>query len=139
MRALVIVLLTLVFLPTWPSAQAPAEKTLDVYFIDVEGGHATLYVSPSGQSMLVDAGYSGFGGRDADRIVAAATRAGLKQIDYLVVTHYHGDHVGGCRNWQRGYRFATSSTMGRTRSVESAPMHCFSPMPRRAAKALTSR
>jgi len=95
MRTLVILLLTLMLLPTWPSAQAPAEKTLDVYFVDVEGGHATLYVSPSGQSMLVDAGYAGFGGRDADRIVAAATRAGLKQIDYLVITHYHGDHVGG--------------------------------------------
>ncbi|MBF8300901.1 MAG: beta-lactamase domain protein, partial [Acidobacteria bacterium] len=95
MRALMIVLLTLLLLPTWPSAQAPAEKTLDVYFIDVEGGHAVLYVSPSGQSMLVDAGYPGFGGRDADRIVTAATRAGIKQIDYLVVTHYHGDHIGG--------------------------------------------
>ena len=95
MRALMIVLLTLGLLPAWPSAQAPAEKTLDVYFIDVEGGHAVLYVSPSGQSMLVDAGFPGFAGRDADRIVAAATRAGLKQIDYLVVTHYHADHVGG--------------------------------------------
>jgi beta-lactamase superfamily II metal-dependent hydrolase len=95
MRALMICLLTLMILPTWPSAQAPAEKTLDVYFVDVEGGHATLYVSPSGQSMLVDAGYAGFAGRDADRIVAAATSAGVKQIDYLVITHYHGDHFGG--------------------------------------------
>jgi hypothetical protein len=45
--------------------------------------------------MLVDAGYPGFGGRDAGRIVAAAKQAGLSQIDYMVVTHYHGDHVGG--------------------------------------------
>lgn len=72
-----------------------AAGTLDIYFIDVEGGQATLYVSPSGQSMLVDAGYPGFGGRDAGRIVAAAAQAGLRQIDVLVVTHYHGDHVGG--------------------------------------------
>jgi competence protein ComEC len=77
----------------WTAAQAPG--TLDIYFIDVEGGQATLYVSPSGQSMLVDAGYPGFGGRDAGRIAAAAKQAGVQQIDYLVVTHYHGDHVGG--------------------------------------------
>jgi len=79
--------------PAWTAAQAPG--TLDIYFIDVEGGQATLYVSPSGQSMLVDAGYRGFDGRDASRIVSAAKQAGLQRIDYLVVTHYHGDHVGG--------------------------------------------
>ncbi len=78
-----------------PPAAQQADKTLDIYFIDVEGGQATLYVSPSGQSMLVDAGYPGFGGRDGGRIVAAAKQAGIQRIDYLVVTHYHGDHVGG--------------------------------------------
>lgn len=72
-----------------------AAKTFDVYFIDVEGGQATLMVSPSGESLLVDTGWSGFNGRDADRIVAAAKSAGLKKLDYLVVTHYHRDHVGG--------------------------------------------
>jgi len=70
-------------------------QTLDVYFIDVEGGQSTLFVSPSGESMLVDTGWPDFAGRDADRIVAAAKLAGVKRIDYLVVTHYHGDHVGG--------------------------------------------
>jgi len=70
-------------------------ETLEVYFVDVEGGQATLLVSPSGESMLVDAGWPGYGGRDADRIVAAAKTAGVKQIDYLLVTHYHLDHVGG--------------------------------------------
>lgn len=70
-------------------------NTLDVYFVDVEGGQATLFVSPFGESLLVDAGYAGFNGRDADRIVAAAREAGLKQIDYLVITHFHGDHIGG--------------------------------------------
>ena len=64
---------------------------LRVYAIDVEGGKSTLYVSPSGESMLVDAGYAGFGNRDADRIAAAARAAGVKQIDYLVITHYHKD------------------------------------------------
>lgn len=72
-----------------------APKTLDVYFIDVEGGQATLFVSPSGQSMLVDTGWAGFDNRDADRIAAAAKLAGVKQIDYLLITHYHSDHVGG--------------------------------------------
>ncbi len=68
---------------------------MSVYFIDVEGGQATLIVSPSGESMLVDTGWDGFDNRDADRIAAAAKDAGVKQIDYLVITHYHGDHVGG--------------------------------------------
>jgi beta-lactamase superfamily II metal-dependent hydrolase len=68
---------------------------MQVYFIDVEGGQATLFVSPSGESMLVDTGWPDAKGRDAERIVAAARLAGVKQIDYLVVTHYHMDHVGG--------------------------------------------
>jgi len=72
-----------------------AVQTLDVYFIDVEGGQSTLFISPSGESMLVDTGWPDFAGRDADRIVAAAKLAGVKRIDYLVVTHYHADHVGG--------------------------------------------
>jgi beta-lactamase superfamily II metal-dependent hydrolase len=70
-------------------------KTLDFYFIDVEGGQATLIVSPSGQSILVDTGWAGFEGRDASRIRAAAKEAGIKRIDYLVIKHYHADHVGG--------------------------------------------
>ena len=77
------------------SAATCAARNFDVYFIDVEGGQATLMVSPSGESMLVDTGWNGFQGRDAERIVAAAKSAGLNRIDYLVVTHYHRDHVGG--------------------------------------------
>lgn len=73
----------------------PAAKTLDFYFIDVEGGQATLIVTPAGQSILVDAGWPGNSGRDAQRIANAVKRAGLKKIDYLLVTHYHTDHVGG--------------------------------------------
>ncbi|MCU1236497.1 MAG: beta-lactamase domain protein [Candidatus Solibacter sp.] len=72
-----------------------AAKNLEVYAIDVEGGQATLIVSPSGESMLVDTGWGGHNKRDALRIAAAAKAAGVKKIDYLVITHYHADHVGG--------------------------------------------
>src|SRR5690348_16593684 len=77
---------------------AQAAKTLELYFIDTEGGQATLVVGPSGQSLLIDAGYTGFGGRDTLRIAAAAKDAGVKHIDYLLITHFHDDHVGGVAN-----------------------------------------
>ena len=77
-----------------PVLHASAKSvSLRIYFIDVEGGQATLIVGPSGQSLLMDAGRPG--GRDTDRIVAVAKLAGITQIDYLVVTHYHENHVGG--------------------------------------------
>jgi competence protein ComEC len=69
-------------------------KNLDIYWIDVEGGAATLIVSPSGESMLIDTGWA-VDGRDAKRLYAAAQLAGLKKIDYLVISHFHADHVGG--------------------------------------------
>jgi beta-lactamase superfamily II metal-dependent hydrolase len=68
---------------------------LRVYFIDVEGGQSTLFVTPAGQSLLIDTGWPGSGGRDADRIVAAAKEAGISKIDYVLITHYHVDHAGG--------------------------------------------
>jgi competence protein ComEC len=98
MAARCAVLMSLVVSFSWPllsAAQTSTAKALDIYVIDVEGGEATLFVSPSGQSMLVDAGWPGLNGRDADRIAGIARLAGLEQIDYLVVTHFHGDHVGG--------------------------------------------
>ena len=70
-------------------------KPLEIYFIDVEGGQSTLIVSPSGQSLLIDTGWRGFEGRDSERIMQMTKRAKLKQIDYLLITHYHRDHVGG--------------------------------------------
>ena len=75
--------------------QTPSRTALDVFFIDVEGGQATLFATPAGESMLVDAGWAGFEGRDAGRIEAAAKQAGVSRLDYLLVTHYHADHVGG--------------------------------------------
>ncbi len=77
------------------AAALPAAKNLEVYAIDVEGGQATLIVAPGGDSMLIDTGWGGNNHRDADRIVAACKSAGVKKIDYLVITHYHSDHVGG--------------------------------------------
>ena len=77
------------------AAAAQAPPTLNIYFIDVEGGQATLIVTPQHQSLLVDTGYPGNNDRDAGRIVAAAKDAGLGQIDYVWITHYHADHVGG--------------------------------------------
>src|SRR6202171_2506738 len=74
-------------------AWAQPRKDLEVYFIDVEGGQSTLFVSPSGQSLLIDTGWPG--ARDADRILGIAKQAGITQIDYLVLTHYHVDHTGG--------------------------------------------
>ena len=72
-----------------------AEKPLQIYSIDVEGGQATLFVSPSGESLLIDTGWPGFNGRDADRIAAAAKAAGVSKLDYVLITHFHRDHVGG--------------------------------------------
>ena len=73
---------------------ARAARTLDVYDIDVEGGKCVLIVSPSGESMLFDVGWPGFNGRDTDRILTALKTVGLKQIDYLVISHYDIDHLG---------------------------------------------
>ena len=68
---------------------------LNVYFVDVEGGQSTLFVTPAKQSLLIDTGWPDNNGRDADRIVAVAKQAGLTKIDYVLLTHYHQDHVGG--------------------------------------------
>ena len=76
------------------TAQSPTSNTLDIYLIDVEGGNATLFVSPSGESLLIDTGYPS-DGRDAGRIIAAARDAGIERIDHLITTHYHRDHIGG--------------------------------------------
>src|ERR1700690_2256270 len=70
-------------------------RNLDIYWVDVEGGGATLIVTPQGQSLLVDTGNPSPDDRDAKRIAEAAKKAGLTKLDYLLITHYHGDHVGG--------------------------------------------
>jgi beta-lactamase superfamily II metal-dependent hydrolase len=77
------------------AAQDRAGRMLNVYVLDVEGGNATLFVSPSRESLLIDTGNGGPAAmRDADRIMAAVKDAGLTQIDHLITTHYHADHFG---------------------------------------------
>jgi len=77
-----------------PAPGQTASRTLDIYFIDVEGGAATLIVTPAGESLLIDSGFPG--DRDAGRIAHVALEiAGLKQIDHYLTTHWHRDHVGG--------------------------------------------
>jgi len=92
LRIAAIVLLAALF---YSSLTAAAENSLRIYFIDVEGGQATLFVTPEGHSLLIDTGWPANDGRDADRIVAAAHDAGIDKIEYVLVTHYHDDHVGG--------------------------------------------
>ena len=78
-----------------PLAAVQAQETLDIYFIDVEGGGATLFVSPAGESLLIDTGNGGQNAaRDAGRIMDAMQDADVAEIDYLITTHWHGDHYG---------------------------------------------
>jgi beta-lactamase superfamily II metal-dependent hydrolase len=88
-------------------ATATTAKPLQIYFVDVEGGQATLVVSPTGESLLIDTGWPGYEGRDADRIVAAAHQAGITKIDYVLITHYHRDHVGGVPQLVDGIKVGT--------------------------------
>src|SRR6202521_4966641 len=78
-------------------AAAQTRTTLDIYVVDVEGGNATLFVAPSGESLLIDTGNVAPAAaiRDSERIMAAAKDAGLTRIDNLITTHWHGDHYGG--------------------------------------------
>ncbi len=95
-------------------------KDLTIHFVDVEGGQATLIVTPKGESLLVDAGWPGFDGRDADRIVAAAKQACLQKIDYLMLTHYHRDHVGGVEQLAAKFPVGTFVDHGPNRETGKA-------------------
>jgi len=95
-RGAVTALFMLIFASYVPlSAEPVLPKPLQIYFVDVEGGQATLFVTPEGKSLLIDTGWPGNNGRDADRIVAAAKDAKISKIDFVLITHFHDDHVGG--------------------------------------------
>lgn len=108
--SLILLLIVGVFADTtfvWAKTKERSDQNLQIFFIDVEGGQATLFVAPSGQSMLIDTGWPGFDGRDAKRIVTIAKAAGLKKIDYVVITHYHTDHVGGVLELLKRFKVST--------------------------------
>jgi competence protein ComEC len=96
---------TACFIASIGFAEATTPKNLEIYFVDVEGGQSTLVVTPDHHSLLIDTGFAGDGtgfrpgdphqARDANRIVAVARDAGITQIDYLLITHFHPDHDGG--------------------------------------------
>jgi competence protein ComEC len=85
--------LLLSFLASGIVFAGPTARGLEIYYIDTEGGAATLIVTPAGESVLIDCGNPG--SRDADRIHQTATKtAGIQAIDHLIITHWHLDHYG---------------------------------------------
>src|SRR5713101_3376903 len=111
----------LCLLATAWAAPSQTNNALRIYFVDVEGGQATLFVTPAKQSLLIDTGWPGNGGRDADRIVAAAKKAGIKKIDYVLITHFHTDHVGGVPQLATRIPVGTFIDHGDSRESTDAP------------------
>ena len=96
---LILPLVLLVTVSALPGFRATGTaNSLSIYFIDVEGGASTLIVTPAGESILIDAGWPENDGRDAKRIQRAMQKAGVTQIDHMIMTHYHVDHYGGIPN-----------------------------------------
>ena len=104
-RILVAITLALTTALTTVACARAGRPTLDIYFIDVEGGQSTLIVTPAGSRCWSTPDFPGTApslgpgdlakARDAQRILAAARYAGVSRIDYLLVTHFHADHDGG--------------------------------------------
>ena len=132
MQKVLPLLVLLVALPAF------AAKQLSIYFIDVEGGQCTLIVSPSGQSLLVDTGWPGLQGRDADRIVKTAMKAGLKRIDHLLITHFHSDHVGGITQLVERFPVANFIVHGKNTETGKGPGNLQEAWDRAAAKGTTT-
>lgn len=105
----------------WAAPASPDRKALQVYFIDVEGGQATLFVTPAHQSLLIDTGWPGNDARDAERIAAAAKLAGITQIDYVLITHFHEDHGGGVPQLTARIPVGTFIDHGPNRETTDAP------------------
>ena len=118
----VVATLFLSLLPAaWAAPSHQPRNSLQVYFVDVEGGQATLFVTPAGQSLLIDTGWSGHDGRDANRIVDAARQAGIKKIDFVLLTHFHEDHAGGIAQLAAKIPVGTVIDHGENREHSDAP------------------
>ncbi|MBV9083386.1 MAG: MBL fold metallo-hydrolase [Acidobacteriaceae bacterium] len=101
-------------------------KPLEIFFVDVEGGQATLFVTPAGQSLLVDTGWGYNAYRDANRIATAAKQAHVKKIDYVLITHYHADHVGGVAQLVKKIPVDTFIDHGPNREDTNSVNHLYS-------------
>jgi competence protein ComEC len=104
-----------------PTDRPAHAKPLQIYFVDVEGGQSTLFVTPEGRSLLTDTGWPDHEGRDADRIVAAAKLAGIRKIDFVLLTHYHEDHAGGLPQLAARIPIAEVIDHGENRQPSDAP------------------
>ncbi|MFP6752512.1 MAG: MBL fold metallo-hydrolase [Pirellulaceae bacterium] len=116
-----VLVLSVTLLLNLPVVEAGSEDgQLDIYWIDVEGGAATLIVTPGGESILVDTGNPGL--RDPNRIIQVVTReAKLRRIDHLVITHYHRDHYGGAETLSRQIPIGTVWDNGKFEGMPDDP------------------
>lgn len=116
-KCLVATLLLSLACACWASP-ANSDKPLQIFFADVEGGQATLFVTPKHDSLLIDTGWPGNDSRDAKRIAALARQAGLEKINYVLITHYHLDHVGGVPQLVKEIPVGTFIDHGQNREME---------------------
>ena len=105
----------------WAVPPPQLRDTLQIYFVDVEGGQATLFATPAGQALLIDTGWSGNHDRDAVRIVDAARQAGIAKLDFVLLTHFHQDHAGGITQLAAKIPVETVIDHGENREHSDAP------------------
>lgn len=125
---------------TWTTQQvwgqgATTPRGLQIYWIDVEGGAATLLITPAGESILIDTGNPG--PRDAGRIVKVLTdRAKVGRIDHLIITHYHSDHFGGAATLAKMVPIGTRYDNGYGPEITEKPDAAYRELPRQADRVI---